>query len=99
MKREALLVCLEAAQQLHSKPWARSSIELAYEVCWLTNALNVHQKMYQTSPLQCQQLIVVPLIPDLIDMLHPITIDTTTNGSCKVLSLQYLSIAVTRLSA
>lgn len=32
MKREALVLCLEAAQQLHSKLWGRTSVEIAYEV-------------------------------------------------------------------
>ena len=32
MKRESLLLCLEAAKQLHSRPWARTSVEIAYEV-------------------------------------------------------------------
>lgn len=32
MKRDALIGCLEAAKHLHSKQWAQTSIEIAYEV-------------------------------------------------------------------
>ena len=32
MKRDALIACLEAAKELHSKLWARTSVEIAFEV-------------------------------------------------------------------
>lgn len=32
LKRDALIACLEAAKQLHSKQWAQTSVEIAYEV-------------------------------------------------------------------
>lgn len=32
MRRDALLACLEAAKEAHSKLWARTSIEMAFEV-------------------------------------------------------------------
>lgn len=35
MKRDALIACLEAAKGLHSKQWAQTSVEIAFEVCQL----------------------------------------------------------------
>ena len=32
MKRDALIACLEAAKELHSKLWAGTSVEIAFEV-------------------------------------------------------------------
>jgi len=32
MKRYALICCLQEAKQLHSKQWARTSVEMAFEV-------------------------------------------------------------------
>lgn len=31
MRRDALLACLEAAKEVHSKLWARTSVEIAFE--------------------------------------------------------------------
>ena len=32
MKRHALICCLQEAKHLHSKQWARTSVEMAFEV-------------------------------------------------------------------
>ena len=54
MKRDALIACLEAAKELHSKQWAQTSVEIAFEVCGplhLFDALDAHLlDLRSTSP-------------------------------------------------
>jgi hypothetical protein len=62
MKRYALICCLQEAKQLHSKQWARTSVEMAFEVILLPFPPCFPYSQIQSAELEpCKKVLTYPV--------------------------------------